>query len=276
MAILGGALMLAVTMTAHAADTTTVRNWPTVAAYLHGEIRPIERLSPDRQAAAALRLGFLMRTSTLVPPRPGVTFDLDSSRIALAPQGMPRCGIEELREAPERLVGETCRSARLGTGSLLYSGGFVGAAFNLRVDLALFNGAIRGHPVIFARLHEGFGFPGGRIFSDNVLVLNLRRRAGLLDTSLVAKFPTLKFPHDSTVYGMDLSLNRRYRAHGEVHSYATATCRGRRSATRRPYARITRALQDGSKVSGLLRGRCRAKVGSKLQRPGSDPGPRRR
>jgi hypothetical protein len=237
---------------------TKVRNWPPVEAILHGELRPLESLSPGGRTAAAIRLGFKMRTWKPAPPLPSATFDLDSSRVVLDPNGLPRCGIEELRDAPERQVGRICQSARIGTGGVTYSGGTgnAGAAFSFKARMVVFNGRSQGRPSILGRLLASQGLR--RRLDDNVVVFRLVRREGAFDTSLVADFPILRLGHNA-VSALDLSLERRFHAHGEARSLVTATCGGGSSASQLPYARITRLLQDGSEMSGALEGQCRAR-----------------
>jgi hypothetical protein len=74
-----------------------------------------------------------------------------SSRLALQMQGLPLCGLGELREASASGAVKVCAGAAVGQGKLVYMGGISAMAFATTEPLVAFNGRYRGRPAIFAR-----------------------------------------------------------------------------------------------------------------------------
>jgi hypothetical protein len=190
-----------------------------VVVSLDGSISP-RHLPRRRPAPVSLTLaGTIRSTDGSPPPRLARIDVVFGARGGLSTAGLPRCPRARLRNATRRQALARCRAAVVGRGSILTEVPLApGRPLLARAGALAFNGRAAGRPAVW--VHAYSASPPVSF----VLPFYLRSlRAGAYGVSLKApvsralgRWPRLR--------SFQITLGRRYRAHGVRRSYLSARC----------------------------------------------------
>jgi hypothetical protein len=190
-----------------------------VIASLDGRVTP-NRLPRQRPVPVSVTLeGSVRGDEGAPPPRLGRLEVAFGARGGLDTRGLPRCPRARLRNATARQALARCRAALVGRGTIEAEVPLNPAEPILaRAGVLAFNGRAGGQAAVW--LHAYSAAPPVSF----VLPFRLRRRRdgayGVTISSPVAgalgRWPRLR--------SFSITLGRRYRAGGSVHSYLSADC----------------------------------------------------
>jgi hypothetical protein len=212
---------------------------------VEGNISPL-KLPRHRPAPVSLQIGGRIATADGSPlPRMKRIRLVIAGRGVLLTAGLPVCPRARLRNASAALALRRCRTALVGRGRL-EADAFIAnqKPFAIHASLLAFNG----------RAHNGGPAVWVHAFSANppltiVLPFIVRRDGRRLQTSLTATVPAAlgDLPH---LASFELNLHRRYRHHGELRSYLSASCPAPSGFTAGflAFAKATYSFPDGRQL----------------------------
>ena len=190
-----------------------------VIVSLDGSVSP-RHLPRQRPAPISLTLAGTIRSSDGSPPPRLARIEIAfGARGGLSTAGLPRCPRARLRNATRRQALARCRAALVGRGSILAEVPLAPERpLPVRAGALAFNGRAAGHPAVW--VHAYSASPPVSF----VLPFYLRSlRAGAYGVLLRApvsralgRWPRLR--------SFQITLGRRYRAHGTRRSYLSARC----------------------------------------------------
>jgi hypothetical protein len=190
-----------------------------VAVSFDGKFSP-RQLPRHRPAPVSLELSGSVRGTNGAPPPRLQRLDLAfGARGSLDTAGLPVCSRARLRNATQRQALERCRAALVGRGEISAEVPLNPAEPILaHAEVLAFNGRSNGRPAVWV-LADSASPP-----VSFVLPFYLRRLStgayGILLHSPVrhalGRWPRLR--------SFEITLSRRYRAAGELHSYLNARC----------------------------------------------------
>jgi hypothetical protein len=187
--------------------------------YLRGGVSP-RTLPRDHSVPVSVRLQAGIETENSVPLPHVRKISLELAyQGALDTEGLPVCSRNELRALDASHAIAVCGSALVGRGTL-YARVFVPsqAPFGLHAQLLAFNGKTRqGHTAIWVLAYS----PDPPV--SFVLPFHVRRRPGPFPTALVSIVPRDIGPWPHFAH-FKMVVFRRFRFHGRVHSYLSASC----------------------------------------------------
>ena len=171
-------------------------------------------------------------------------------------RGLPICRYNRIRAATTKQALRACPGAVVGHGRL--EAKIVlpeQAPFPSNGRIVAFNGRLRGRPVLLAHVYGSQPVP-----QTQVLAFRLRRAGTVYRTELATRIPRAGTQW-GYVSGISLTLHRRFRFHGRLHSYVSAGCPappGFPGTTFR-LARISFAFEDGRTLASTLTRSCRVR-----------------
>ncbi|HEY2477975.1 MAG TPA: hypothetical protein VGI17_04530 [Solirubrobacterales bacterium] len=251
---LASAIVLAATTLPGAAhgERTRVGN---LVGTLNGSIAP-RALPRSHPAPVSVDLEGKIGTTdgTPLPRFKQVTVELAGSGV-LSTQGLPSCPQARLHHADDRQAMERCGPALVGSGTLDAEINIPNQApFALHAKLLAFNGRTSvGRSAIWVHVYA----------SDPpvsfVLPFVVHPGSRSFPTAFVAIVPRSVGPLPS-VANFRLHLFRRFRSHGSVHSFVSASCPVPPAFTAgfAPFARATYSFGDGQRVRVDTVRSCRA------------------
>jgi len=174
-------------------------------------------------------------------------------RGGLETTGLPLCSRAQLRFATQRQALARCRSALVGRGEITAEVPFnQGKPFKARAGVIVFNGRSHGRPAAWVHAYAPqppvsfvlpfyFSQPSGGTYG-----VAMRSPVG----GALGRWPLLR--------SFKITLGRRYRAHGRVHSYLSAHCPLARRFTHLsvPFARATFEFSPRPTISQPIRRVC--------------------
>jgi hypothetical protein len=134
-------------------------------------------------------------------------------------RGLPTCRLKAIQPATEAEALALCHRALVGSGHVNVQVHIEAQApFVVRANLLAFNGPRKnGQKLILAQVYAED--PPGAF----VLTFRLRRKPGLFGTVMSTTLPETAQGWAYLTH-FDMTLDRTYRYHGEVHSYVSAAC----------------------------------------------------
>jgi hypothetical protein len=190
-----------------------------VIVSLDGSVSP-RHLPRRRPAPVSLTLaGKILSTDGSPPPRLARIEIAFGARGGLSTAGLPRCPRARLRNATRRQALARCRAALVGRGSILTEVPLAPEKPLLaRAGVLAFNGRTAGHPAGW--VHAYSASPPVSFVLPFYLRSLHSGAYGLLLRAPVARalgrWPRLR--------SFQITLGRRYRAHGRRRSYLSASC----------------------------------------------------
>ncbi len=194
----------------------------------HGKFRVAVNatLSPKRlprSGQAPVRFGLSARfisTKGSTPPQLR-TIKVDINRHgSLDPSGLPTCGIDDIQPATTTNALAACRSSLVGEGSFHAKVLFTQQApFPSNGKLVAFNGRWHGRPAILAHIYGPKPVPTSYTIPFVIKTLG----KGTYGIELRASLPQFSGKW-GYVTGISLTLGRKFKAHGKLHSYLSAAC----------------------------------------------------
>jgi hypothetical protein len=175
-----------------------------------------------------------------------IDFDRDG-RLRVA--GLPSCAPETIAQQSTAEARRTCRGAIVGSGHVAAAISFLGAAFQTRSPLTIFNGPrlATGPSVV---LHARTLIPTLETYA--ILVPIERLRGGFRYRARI-ELPPLAGGLGALTH-IDAKIGRRYRAGGRLRSYVSARCSDNVLQTHGDFT-----FADGTVISGQVEKFCNDK-----------------
>lgn len=172
-------------------------------------------------------------------------------------RGLPACRLPDIQPASTSEAFRACRRSLVGTG--VFKANVVlpdQSPFPSNGRILLFNGKVKGAPVIFAHIFGEKPLP-----TSFTLPFAIRKsRKGAYGTVLVARLPQIAADW-GYVSGVALKLGHRFKRAGSPRSYISASCpalRGFGGATF-PFARAVFEFEGSTKMVSTLTRSCRVR-----------------
>jgi hypothetical protein len=185
-----------------------------------GRIAPHD-LPRKGTAPVAVSVSAKIKTTDRLPPPQLQRIELAINRYGrLDQQGLPACRFRQLQPATTAEARASCPGGVIGHGKFEAAVALPEQSpYPSDGAILAFNGRLHGRPVIFAHIYGTQPLPTSFTLPFEVR----RRRSGTYGLSLVADLPPVAADW-GYVSGFSLTLRRRFRYHGEQHSYLTAGC----------------------------------------------------
>jgi DNA-binding beta-propeller fold protein YncE len=172
--------------------------------------------------------------------------------------GLPTCPYNRIQPASTSRALAACRDALVGKGSFTAEISLAGQEepYPTQGRMLLFNGRQDGKQVLFGQIYSA------RPFANSfVIVFAIQKLGkGTYGTALTASLPDA-LGSWGNLTGIEMTLHRRFQAHGRSHSYISAGCpapEGFSGATF-PLARASFGFQGGKDLVSVLTDSCTAK-----------------
>lgn len=222
---------------------------------LKGEMAPLT-LPRDRSVPVTVRLQGALGTAdgSQLPRVTSIELGLPGEG-KIFTKGLPVCPVLRLTNTSQTKALRKCRAALIGRGQIEADVLLPNQRpFRIHAPVLAFNGRVKGRRAVV--MHAISKSPPTVV----VIPFVLRRRPGRFGLALVADLPSHlgPWPHFAR---FDLTLSRRYRYRGQVHSYLSASCPipPRWTAGFFSLANVTYTLEGGRKVSTGIARSCRAR-----------------
>jgi hypothetical protein len=252
LAVLASATLIGVA--AVAAPAEVVKRGSILVGF-HGDIAPI-RLPRSGTAPVSVQMGAKFKTTDAANPPVLKRIVLDiNSHGTLQSVGLARCPLAKLQSISSAAARKACSDALVGHGNVTSRVALPGqGAFASNGPLLAFNGRYHGHQAIFAQVATGAPLP-----LTYVIVFEVRKTQGTFGTRLSATLPPIASEY-GYISAFDLSLSRRYSAHGKRLSYAQAGCPAPAGfpGVAFPLARASYEFNSGTKLTSTLVRQCKA------------------
>ena len=172
----------------------------------------------------------------------------------LQSQGLPTCELHQVQPASDERALSQCGDALVGSGRFYASVVFPDQApYSTRGRLLIFNGRVKGKPVLFAHIYTTQPFSTSFVITFGIKKIS----QGPYGTELSASLPQA-LGNWGFVNRIKLTLRRKYRYRGRELSYFNASCpapRGTRTASY-PLARASFAFSEAQAVSLTVQKSC--------------------
>jgi hypothetical protein len=250
------ALALSLTLgitTVAVADTSGTSN---LKILFHGSISPV-KLPRSSLAPVGVQMGAKIKsTNGERPPRLSkIILDINKHGV-INSTGLALCSLGKLNNSSAARARKVCGNAEVGHGNVTSRVGLPGQGeFSTNGPLLAFNGRYKGKPAIFAHVTSQ-----GTLAITYVIIFVVKKTKGEYGTSLVANVPPIA-SGSGYISAFDLSLKRRFQAHGEQRSYVSASCPlpPEVNISGFKFARSTYIFEDGTEVSSVLERNCKAR-----------------
>jgi hypothetical protein len=218
-----------------------------------GKIAP-HSLPRDGAAPVAVSVGGkISSTGPAGPPQLRKITIAINRHGTLTSQGLPVCRVRQIQPSTDEQAFEACGPSLVGEGHFAADIKIPSQSpFPSDGRIMAFNGRLRGKPAILAHIYGPKPVP-----ISYVLPFVIHRTSGTFGTVLEASLPNVTGEW-GFVRGVEMTLSRQYRFHGERQSYLSAGCpaaAGFRSAFF-PLAKTSFSFAGGITLTSLLSRRC--------------------
>jgi DNA-binding beta-propeller fold protein YncE len=172
------------------------------------------------------------------------------------PTGLPICRLQSIQPSTSAGALEACRSSLIGEGSFSANVKLPQQSpFPSQGKVLAFNGALHGHPVIFAHVYGTKPVP-----TSYVLPFSIGSGHGAYGTILEASLPQVTGEW-GYVTGLHLRLQRRFAYRSRPRSYISASCPAPKGFPGAifPFAHTTFAFAGGPSLSSTLTRSCKVR-----------------
>jgi hypothetical protein len=219
-----------------------------------GRISP-RSLPRTHRAPVAVSISAKIRTTDGQPPPQLRRIELAINRNGrLDQRGLPVCRLRQLQPATTSEARASCSGGVIGHGRFEAAVALPEQSpYPSDGTILAFNGRLHGRPVVYAHIYGTKPLPTSFTLPFEVRRSNL----GAYGLKLAADLPPVAADW-GYVSGLSLTLQRRFRYHGKVHSYLSAGCpapRGFPSATF-DLAKASFAFEDGRAARTTLTRSC--------------------
>ncbi len=219
-----------------------------------GRLSP-KRLPREGLAPVAVSLsGQISTTDRSTPPQLSTITMAINRHGRLDPTGLPRCRYHQIQPASTAEAREACASSLIGSGSFKANVALPDQSpFPSNGRVLAFNGALHGHPVIYAHIYGTEPVP-----ISQLIAFHIHRIAGTYRVVLSATLPHVAAEW-GYVSGLSLTLGRSFRYRGRPRSYLSAGCPAPKGfdAAVYPFARAIFGFEDGQVLRSSLMRSCR-------------------
>ncbi len=216
-----------------------------------------------RTGVAPISVSIDSRISTTDASQPP---QLDSLRIELNRHGqldhsgLPTCPYNRIQPGSSARALAGCRSSLVGRGSFTADITLAGQEpYPTSGRLLVFSSRRAGKPVLYGHIYSPRPFA-----TSFVIVFAVRHlSSGVYGTALDAPMPAAMDAW-GRLTGLQMTLSRRYRHHGERRSYLSSGCPAPEGFTSAvfPLARTSFVFTDGPRLQSVLTSVCRVRKGS--------------
>ncbi|HXR30353.1 MAG TPA: NHL repeat-containing protein [Solirubrobacterales bacterium] len=219
-----------------------------------------KRLPRDGAAPIAVAVGWQIATTDGSPPPrlKGLSIQINRhGRFERA--GLPTCAYAKIQPATTQRALANCRAALVGRGSFsaeIALKGQEGESYEARGQLLVFNGEVKGKPVLFGQIYSPRPFATSFVIPFEVAELG----KGAYGTVLSATLPkTLRSWGNLT--GIEMRLSRKYGFKGKRRSYISAGCPAPKGVGLASFklARTEFAFNGGKELASTVVGDCRVR-----------------
>jgi hypothetical protein len=226
---------------------------------VEGKLLP-KRLPRAGTAPISVSIGWQIATTDGSAPPKLKTLRIEINKEGrFETQGLPICPYAKIQPATTQRALSNCGSALVGRGSFaarIALKGQEGEGYEASGKLLVFNGRVKGKPVLFGHIYAARPFA-----TSFVITFELERLAkGTYGTVLSAELPmALRSWGDLT--SIQMSLSRRYSYAGKRHSFISAGCPAPKGFGLASFklARTAFAFTGGKELFGTVLGSCRAR-----------------
>jgi len=172
-------------------------------------------------------------------------------------KGLPTCRLPQIQPADNAKALAACRSSLVGEGTFSADVVLQGQPpYPSKGRLLVFNGREGGHQVLYGHIYTAQPFTNSFVITFAIKPV----AHGTYGTALIADLPS-SLGSWGYVTGIEMTLSRRYSAHGSSHSYVSAGCPAPRGTPRVAFslARASFAFQGGRQLGSTLVKSCRAR-----------------
>ena len=172
----------------------------------------------------------------------------------LQSKGLPTCSLKQVQPASDERALAQCGDALVGSGKFYASVVFPDQRpYSTRGRLLIFNGKVKGKPVLFAHIYTTQPFSTSFVITFAIKQIS----QGPYGTELSASLPQA-LGNWGFVNRIKLTLRRKYTYRGKELSYFNASCpapKGTRSASY-PLAKASFAFSEAKEVSLTVQKSC--------------------
>jgi DNA-binding beta-propeller fold protein YncE len=229
----------------------------TLRVSVAGKLAP-KSLPRKGAAPISVSVGGEITTTDHSPPPQLQTLGVELNRNGhLDYAGLPTCPYERIQPASSQRALSACRSSLVGEGSFTAEISLAGQTpYPTKGKLLLFNAKSHGKPVLFGQIYSPRPFA-----TSFVIVFELRSLPrGSYGIGLSASLPAA-LSSWGNLTGIEMTLQRRYSAHGQSHSYISAGCPAPEGFGQAvfPLARTSFGFEGGKKLTSVLSGTCKVR-----------------
>ena len=218
------------------------------------QVLPYKLPRTEKAPIAVFVSGHLTTPSGEVPPQlQAMTIKVNRHGL-LQSRGLPTCTLAQIKTASDERALQECGGALVGSGRFWASVVFPDQRpYPTRGRLLIFNGRVKGKPVLFAHIYTTQPFA-----SSFVIVFSIRKISqGPYGTELSASLPQA-LGNWGFVDRIKLTLRRKYSYRGHELSYFNASCPAPKGtgAVSFPLAQASFAFSEAKEISLRVQKSC--------------------
>lgn len=224
-----------------------------------GKLSP-QKLPRKGAAPISVSVGWDISTTDGAPPPKLKTLGIEINRKGrFSTEGLPTCPYARIQPATTQRALSNCRSALVGRGSFsanIALKGQEGESYEAKGQLLVFNGEVKGKPVLFGQIYAAHPFATSFVITFKFATV----KKGDYGTSLTATLPaSLRSWGDLT--GIEMNLSRKYHYKGQSRSYISAGCPAPKGFSKASFklARTSFSFTGGTQLSSTVSGVCKAR-----------------
>jgi hypothetical protein len=256
-AIRAGALALALSLLATAATAAVVQQGNLRITVL-SQIQPFKLPRTGTAPIAVFISGHVATPTGETPPQlQKMTVQVNKHGL-LQSKGLPTCSLPEVQPASDGRALSQCGDALVGSGKFYASVVFPDQRpYPTRGRLLIFNGRVKGKPVLFAHIYTQIPFATSFVITFDIKKIS----KGPYGTELSASLPGA-LGNWGFVDRIKLTLKRKYRYRGKELSYFNAGCPAPKGAkvASFPLARASFQFSEAKEIALTVQKSCGVKV----------------
>jgi hypothetical protein len=222
----------------------------------NGGISPQRLPRTELAPVTVLMSGKIATTDRSTPPKLEKIVLAINKEGVLDDKGLPTCSIAKLNSLSSAEAKKACAGALVGHGNVtsrvsLPSQG----AFASNGELLAFNGKLNGKPAVLAQVASKAPLP-----LTYVIAFEVKKSGGQFGTTLIGTLPPIASEY-GYISAFSLALAGRYTAHGERHSFASASCPAPEGfpGASFPFAKAEYQFAGGAAVGTTLTRECKVR-----------------
>ncbi len=226
---------------------------------VEGKLSP-KRLPREGTAPISVQVGWQIATADGTPPPKLKGLRIEINREGrFDTTGLPTCPYAKIQPATTQRALANCRAALVGRGSFsaeIALRGQEGEAYEVGGQLLVFNGEVKGKPVLFGQIYSPRPFATSFVIPFEVEKI----KKGAYGTTLNATLPKA-LRNWGNLTAIQMRLSRRYGYQGKRHSYISAGCPAPKGFGLASFklARTEFSFNGGVELASTVVGDCRVR-----------------